>query len=200
MTDDDLPPSWQAPPFAWDAALAAAAAAGDHRPTWAYTWPAGRRLAAVLPEIAALAGRRVVDLGCGRGLLGLWALEYGATVLFADASPYPLAWIEALLKAHPQHASRATTAVHRWGDPLPDAPWDIILGGDILYRPECHPALMTTIATSLPEDGVALLADPRTCLEEQLPAMAAAAGLDMRTDRHEAGFTLVSLGRRAGVR
>ncbi len=195
MADDALPPSWQAPPFAWDAALAAAAQAGDQRPTWAYTWPAGQRLASVLPSLVTLTGRRVVDLGCGKGLLGLWALEHGATVLFADASPHPLAWIEALLAANPQHAPRARTAIHRWGAVLPGGPWELILGGDILYRPECHAALMTTIAISLHPHGQALLADPRSGLEEDLPHLAAAAGLTMHSQRHAAGFTLLRLER-----
>ncbi len=179
------------PAFAWDRALAAAAADGDQRPTWAYAWPAGDRLAQDLAQLIDCRGLRVADLGCGRGHGGLAALCAGcARALFADASPHPLGWVDAVLLANGME-HRAETRLHRWGTPLPLGGWDLIYGGDILYRPECFAALLDTLADSLAPTGRALLADPRLELEPDLMQLAAARGLEWHTTRQATGYTLV---------
>lgn len=190
MADDDR---WDQSQLA--RALAAAERDGDQRPTWAYEWPAGQRLAAELVELVEVSDRRVVDLGCGRGRLGLTALNAGAArVLFADASPYPLAYLDARLQRMGA-ALRAATACHRWGAPLPHCPWDLILGGDILYRPECHDDVLDTVAASLALHGRCLLSDPRHTLESDLAAKATARGLAWQQERRDS-YTLVHLSRR----
>lgn len=181
------------PEHDWQQALAAAAAAGDERPTWGYRWPAGERLAADLPAMGLCAGCRCVDLGCGRGHLGLTALAAGATaVCFADGSRHPLRYLEQVISCN-ELGDRATTSLHRWGEPLPGSPWQVILGGDILYRPECFAALFNTIATSLSPDGAAYLSDPRSCLEKNLPALATAAGCQLTIERVADNYSLVVL-------
>ena len=59
------------PDWDWQPAYEAAEAAGDDRPTWAYDWPAGQRLASDLKHMQLPS--RCADLGCGRGLLGMTA-------------------------------------------------------------------------------------------------------------------------------
>ena len=86
-----------------------------------------------------------------------------------------------------------STAVHNWGDPLPGNPWPCILGGDILYRPECFQVLLQTISLSLAPDGTAYLSDPRTQLEADLPTLAKKAGLQWNCSRPNGRYTLVSL-------
>lgn len=162
--------------------------------TWRYDWPAGRRLLAELSTLAPLAGRRVADLGCGRGRLGLAALDLGATsVVFADASPAALAALAADLAGHPR-AACARLCEHRWGAPLPGGPCDLILGGDILYLPQEFPALLDTVAVSLADGGQALLADPRSTLEAELPRLAQARGLTWTQTRRPGGYTLAVAG------
>ncbi|MBA3685150.1 MAG: methyltransferase domain-containing protein, partial [Planctomycetes bacterium] len=162
--------------------------------TWRYAWPAGVRLSAELPELADCRDRRVADLGCGQGHNGLMALLGGAaSVLFADAAPSALQWVRQVIDAN-DLAARAQAVEHRWGDPLPGVPCDLILGGDILYRPECFAGLLDTIATSLAADGQALLSDPRRSLDEPLPELAAVRGLAWNEERR-AGWTLVRVGR-----
>ena len=79
--------------------------------TWRYQWPAGSRFLLEIADLVQVQGRRVIDLGCGQGRLGRWALEHGAAeVVFADLSPVALAAIP----AHP----RARLLEHRWGEPL----------------------------------------------------------------------------------
>jgi predicted nicotinamide N-methyase len=101
--------------------------------TWAYDWPAGRGLARDLADLADCRGRRVADLGCGRGGLGAVALQAGAAaVAFCDGSARALAYVAEAIRLN-QAGARARCHIHRWGEPLPDGPWDLILGGDLLY-------------------------------------------------------------------
>ena len=60
---------------------------GDDRlPFWAELWPSGVALARVLGG-QPLTGRRVLELGCGLGLVSVTAALAGARVLAADQSP-----------------------------------------------------------------------------------------------------------------
>ncbi len=162
------------------------ATAGDH--TGIYAWPAGDRLARDLPTLLTCGGLRVLDLGCGRGHLGLSALRMGAAeVVFADGNPEVRAGVEAVCAAN---GFKAPVIAQNWGDAVAGAPFDIVLGGDLLYRPEQFPALLTTIRAALDENGLALLSDPRLRLEQELPGLAHAAALTWCSERRR-DYTLV---------
>ncbi len=193
-------PEWlthfQFPQQDWSEALAAAEQDGDERPTWAYSWPAGERFAKDLSSIfpdKGLTGKRIADIGCGRGYLGLSTFTHQPeTVLFADGSPYPLQFVQSVLCLN--RLTGGSTCVHHWGTPLPDGPWDIILGGDILYRPECFKQLFTTVVSSLSTDGAAYFSDPRSILEPQLPEIAQRCALTYNQQRvEEQRYTLITL-------
>ncbi len=162
--------------------------------TWAYDWPAGLRLSHELDRVVDVRDRRVLDLGCGRGRLGLTALVLGAAhVGFADGAMEPLAHVVQVLERN-RLAGRGSCHRHRWGDPLPAGPWELILGGDILYRPGEFPALVATLAMSLGE-GEALLADPRRELEPELFGLFTAHGLAWISERRAADYTLLRITR-----
>lgn len=163
--------------------------------TCLYQWPAGAFLATLPSTRDACVGRHVADLGCGRGTLGLSACAHGAArVLFADASAVAIDFLTRTISANAL-GERAQAVQHTWGTPLPAGPWEVILGGDILYRPECFAALFDTIATSLTPDGCVLLSDPRITLEECLPRLADERDLTWETARI-AHITLVTITRR----
>ncbi|MBA3846897.1 MAG: methyltransferase domain-containing protein [Planctomycetes bacterium] len=150
-------------------------------------------MAAELASVVDCRDRRVADLGCGRGHLGLTALTGGAaSVLFADGHPEAIARLGRVIAAN-GFAARARAAQHTWGGPLPTAPFDVILGGDVLYRPECFAPLLRTIAGSLAPAGRCLLSDPRLRLEEELADLAVAEGLTHASRRSDRGYTVLSL-------
>jgi hypothetical protein len=126
--------------------------------------------------------------------VGFAALRLGAEVTFADGSATVCAGVRSVLAAN---RLSATVVGHRWGDRVPGGPFAWMFGGDILYRPDCFRALFATLAASLAADGVALLADPRTQLEPELPSLAAAAGLSWQPTRYD-GLTVVSVRRLTG--
>ena len=177
----------------WHPELGAAPPDGDL--TWAYPWPAGERLAAYL---AAGLGvevdcrkLRVAELGCGRGRCGLTALALGAAaVRFCDVAVEPLAYVGRALLANGLEGG--STCQHAWGTPVPDGPYDLVLGADILYRPTFQRALLQSVVQSLAPAGRALLADPRSVLEPELKEIAVELGLHLRLERRPGPYTLVT--------
>lgn len=151
--------------------------------TWRYPWPAGARLADDLDALAQergirWEGLRVCDLGCGRGHLGLIAARRGATVTFADGSASALAAVELVARrAGTAINSASTTFVqHAWGEPIAGRPFDLILAGDLLYRPAFFTALATSLVASLSPGGAAWCSDPRSGADADWLAAVAAAG------------------------
>ncbi|NYT39338.1 methyltransferase [Sphingomonas sp. R-74633] len=103
-------------------------------PYWAYYWLGGLALARfVVDRPETVRGRRVLDLGCGSGLVAIAAAKAGAAkVLAADVDPYAIAALALNAAAN----GVMIEGVH--GDltegPVPDV--DLILAGDVFYDPE----------------------------------------------------------------
>lgn len=110
-------------------------------PYWAQLWPSGMLLAEVLAA-RAWRGRRVLELGCGLGLASIVAARAGARVTATDWSP---ASVAATADNAARNGVELETAVADWDRPgnlLADAPWDLVVGADILYeRKKCETLL-----------------------------------------------------------
>jgi predicted nicotinamide N-methyase len=125
-------------------------------PYWAELWPSGLALARHVAQLE-LDGKRVLELGCGLGLPALAAAQRGADVLATD-------WADDAVGLLRQNAERNGLSVRaaqaRWSDPellLRAAPWDLVLGGDLLYEARNADQL----AELLPQlGGEVLLAEP----------------------------------------
>jgi predicted nicotinamide N-methyase len=135
---------------------------GDDRlPFWAELWPSGVALARAL-ETRPLAGRRVLELGCGLGLVAVTAALAGARVLAVDRSP------EATALA-------AVCAFEEPGPLLAAAPWDLVLAADVLYEPRNVPVLLGLLPRLVDNRGEVWLADPgREMLDTFLAGLAEA--------------------------
>ncbi len=102
-------------------------------------------------------GLRVLELGCGLGLPSLAAALGGADVLASD-------WAEDAVALLRRNAERNGAALRvervRWDEPEPllrEAPFDLVLGADLLYEERNADQL----AELLPRLGQeALLAEP----------------------------------------
>ena len=125
-------------------------------PYWAELWPSGVALARHVAT-RELSGQRVVELGCGLGLPALAASMRGAEVLATD-------WSEDAIELLQRNAERngvfLRVARVRWSEPEPllrAAPWDVVLGADLLYEARNAEQL----AELLPQlGGEMLLAEP----------------------------------------
>jgi predicted nicotinamide N-methyase len=108
---------------------------GDNEtpPYWAYRWAGGTVLARFLfDHPQSVAGRRIVDLGSGCGIVGIAAAKCGASrVMAVDVDP--LAVIAAALNAEANGVPMETCCADSLDGPPPDA--DVVLAGDLFYDP-----------------------------------------------------------------
>ena len=127
-------------------------------PYWAYHWAGGLALARHVldhPDIAA--GKRVLDLGSGGGLVAIAAAKAGAThVIAAETDPYGVAVL-------PLNAALndVTIEVLR-ADPTegPLLPVDVVLVGDLFYAPDVAARVTAFLDRCLAADQMALIGDP----------------------------------------
>lgn len=110
-------------------------------PFWAFPWAGGQALARYIldhPEIVA--GKRVVDIACGSGLVGIAAALAGAAhVLANDIDPYCEAAVA--LNAGLNGVTIAFSGKDMLQGPAPDA--DVFLAGDICYEKPMADAMLT---------------------------------------------------------
>lgn len=124
-------------------------------PFWAVAWLGGQALARyVLDHPGEVAGRRVLDLGSGSGLVAIAARLAGAgQVLAADIDPF-CPTVIALNAAANGVAVHVTTADLLLADP-PDV--DVVLAGDVWYEQELADRVLGWLARS---PARVLLGDP----------------------------------------
>jgi predicted nicotinamide N-methyase len=105
----------------------------EEPPYWAYPWGGGIVLARhVLDHRGTVAGRRVLDLGAGGGLVGIAAARCGAaSVLAAEIDPTGVAAIG--LNAKANGVAIQTTGEDLLPGPAPRS-IDLVLVGDLFYE------------------------------------------------------------------
>jgi predicted nicotinamide N-methyase len=131
----------------------------DRLPFWAELWPSGTALAHAVAG-RPLEGRRVLELGCGLGLVSVTAAAAGASVLAVDRCPEAVAFT---LANAARNGVRLRTAVCAFDQPDPllaEAPWDLVLAADVLYEPRNIPVLLRLLPALVGDDGEVWLADP----------------------------------------
>lgn len=147
-------------------------------PYWAQYWGGGLALARhVLDHPHIVADRRVIDLGCGSGLVAIAAAKAGArSVTGIDTDPYAI--IATQLNAAANNVSIVTRhADVLAGDP-PDA--DVILVADLFYDEELAERVTAFLDRCLAANIEILVGDPgRTPLPRaRLELIAEYPGLD----------------------
>jgi len=127
-------------------------------PYWAECWPSGR----VLGERVAAqrgAGRTMLELGCGIGVVCLSAAAAGFRVLGTDYYAEALEFTAANAERH--NLEGVDTRLVDWRR-LPDdlGTFDLVTAADVLYETPQVALVAATIARTLKPQGVAWLADP----------------------------------------
>ena len=126
-------------------------------PFWAFAWAGGQALARyVLDNPAMVAGKRVLDLAAGSGLVAIAAAKAGAVEVTAvDIDPLSLAAVAANASANGVTVNRVERDVL---DEPPDA--DTILAGDVFYSREMAERMMAYLQRAAAGGATVLAGDP----------------------------------------
>lgn len=127
-------------------------------PFWAFAWAGGQALARhVLDHPALVAGRRVLDLGAGSGLVGIAAMLAGAAhVTASDPDPWAIAAIGINAAANGVTVT-ATAADLLDGDA---AGFNVILVGDLFYEKPLAKRVLAFLDHAQAAGATALIGDP----------------------------------------
>jgi predicted nicotinamide N-methyase len=131
----------------------------DRLPFWAVLWPSGVALAQAIAA-QPVAGRRVLELGCGLGLVSVAAAAAGARVLAVDRSPEATTFAAANAARNGLALETAVVAFDQPEPLLRDAPWDVVLAADVLYDARNVPLLLWLLPRLVDGPGEVWLADP----------------------------------------
>jgi predicted nicotinamide N-methyase len=126
-------------------------------PFWAFAWAGGQALARyVLDHPALVAGRRVLDLAAGSGLVAIAAAMAGAaSVTAVDIDPLSTAAVVANASAN----AVAVTAVRR--DILDEPPEaEVVLAGDVFYSRDMAERMMEYFRRAAATGAAVLVGDP----------------------------------------
>jgi len=157
--------------------------AEDERlPYWAELWPSAIALARWTLETPGIRGQKVLELGCGVGLVGITAARAGGAVTMTDYED------DALLFARYNVATnvRAPLPVVRhldWRTPDGIGTYDVILGADIVYERRNFNPLLGLFRRALSPAGYVMMTEPDRSIGRDFFVAAAAEGflLERRT-------------------
>lgn len=134
-------------------------------PFWAFAWAGGQALARYLldhPE--TVAGRRVLDLASGSGLVAIAAARVGAASAHAnDIDPFAFAAIALNAEANgvsitPQPGDLVGMEPH--ASPAFWAPYDCVLAGDVCYEQGMASRMMTHLRAASAAGRTVLIGNP----------------------------------------
>jgi len=130
----------------------------ERLPYWADLWPSAQILAREVRELR-LGGLRVLELGCGLGLVAVAAVLAGAHVTATDYYEDALLFT-ALNVAGATGTTIATRMVDWTAMPTDLGRFDVVLTSDVLYEPRYAALVAGAIAATLRRGGEAIVADP----------------------------------------
>jgi predicted nicotinamide N-methyase len=130
----------------------------ERLPYWAELWPSARILAGHVIAMDG-AGRSLLELGCGAGLVATCASLAGFDVVASDY--YEDAPRFARVNAHLNGAPPIRGLLLDWRALPAHLPaFDVVVASDVLYERPYGPLVAQVIGATLAPSGVAWLADP----------------------------------------
>jgi len=128
-------------------------------PFWAFPWPAGIALAALISERPGLvAGKSVIDVGAGGGVSCIACVLSGARrVVGCDTDPWALAVTR--IAARRQGLEIETSAADATADPQLLDPFDVVLCGDLAYSRSDAPRERAALQRAANRGATVIVAD-----------------------------------------
>jgi predicted nicotinamide N-methyase len=143
----------------WEAMEQGQVDPGSDPPFWAAAWPGGQALARyVLDSPEVVAGRTVLDLGAGSGLVGIAAAVAGAArVIASDVDPYSRTAVA--VNAEENGVGPFTLVGDVLGE-APDPAIEVVLAGDVCYQREMARRVLPYLGRAWLAGAAVFLGDP----------------------------------------
>jgi predicted nicotinamide N-methyase len=142
----------------WEAIEQERGVAPTEPPFWAAAWPGGQALARyVLDQPWTVAGRSVLDLGSGSGLVAVAAALAGADrVVASEIDPFGHAAIA--VNAEVNGVAPVAVVGDVLGEPPPAV--DVVLAGDVCYDREMSERVLPWLEAARAQGAQVFLGDP----------------------------------------
>lgn len=160
----------------------------ERLPYWAEPWPSSFELARHLMSADSLlgpgAGRRLLELGCGAGLVASAAALAGFVVTASDYYEDALRFTQ-INAWHATGGGRRVEVLHLDWRAMPEAMprYDIVVASDVLYERPNAELVAETLSLTLASDGVAIVADPGRMAAPAFLAAVPASGMTITRAR-----------------
>lgn len=140
-------------------------------------WPAGGLLAQAMQHFD-IAGKRILEIGCGIGLASLVLQKRGADVTASDM--HPLAEVFLAYNAALNDLPALNYRLLRWDIPLPSlGRFDAIVASDVLYERDSADTLSALIGRHVEPRAEVLITDPGRGNSARFSRLLAAQGFDV---------------------
>jgi 2-polyprenyl-3-methyl-5-hydroxy-6-metoxy-1,4-benzoquinol methylase len=158
----------------------------EYLPYWAEFWPAALVLADAVavwdPGEADRGHLRLLELGCGLGVVSLVALQRGYAVTASDYDEDALAFVAE--SARRNSFSNLVTRHIDWRESYPDLRFDRIVAAEVLYEARSLRPIAEFISRHLSPQGLALICDANRPTADGFPQVAGQVGLTVEQQAH----------------
>ena len=129
-------------------------------PLWAKIWEASMVLADHLASREPLPGSKLLEIGCGVGVVGIVAASFGHSVTMTEQDPDAINFARANALTN-LPSSVPTIDIRRldWNHPLLKRTFDLIVGSEIVYNQRDYEPLFRLFKSFLKQDGEIILAE-----------------------------------------
>jgi predicted nicotinamide N-methyase len=129
-------------------------------PYWAILWDSALWLGRWLwANSHRVRGKRVLELGCGVGLVGIVAQMLGAARVVQNDN-HPPALVLSAQNARQNGITPPEPLLMDWRTWTHSEQYDLVLGADVVYDRDLHAPLIEVLEQALAPEGEAILVDP----------------------------------------
>ncbi len=131
----------------------------ERLPYWAEIWPSSIALSEyVLENEDEFSGKKILELGCGLGLVGIVLTSIGGDVVFTDYDSHALQFTKE--NFYRNFKRPASVQLLDWRDPGSTQSFDIVVASDIIYEKRWLEPVLNVLDKKLAIYGRAYIADP----------------------------------------
>jgi ETFB lysine methyltransferase len=154
----------------------------ERLPYWADLWPSAKMLSTAMVNENGK-GKRLLELGCGSGLVSVAAVIAGYDVLASDYYADALLFTRVNVERNVSGGTVRTREID-WRDlPKGLGRFERVVAADVLYEPAHGELIARAISKTLADDGMATVADPGRLSRQAFIDRAIELGLDVETKR-----------------